>query len=83
MATARKSDAEIALTRQKIYVVQRVPLIKQEMESLRTEHKDLQSTVQTADETKKKNLRRRQIYVVERLAALKKEFASLRPSPKK
>jgi len=87
VATARKSDAEIAQARQKIYAVQRMPLIKQEMQSLSAEHKDLQSSLKTADKNaddgKKKQLRRRQVYVVERLAVLKKEIASLRPAPKK
>jgi hypothetical protein len=83
VATARKSETEIAQARQKIYAVQRMPLIKEEMQSLSTEHKDLRSAVKTVDEAKKKNIRRRQVYVIERLAALKKEMASLRPSPKK
>ena len=87
MATARKSEAEIAQTRHKIYAVQRMPLIKQEMQSLSTENKDLQSALKTADkvadEAKKKHLRRRQVYVVERLNALKNEILTLRPTPKK
>ena len=82
MATARKSDAEIAQARHRIYASQRVPLIKEETRSLSAEHKDLQSSIKTADDAKKKGIRRRQVYVVERLAALKKEMASLLPARK-
>ena len=82
MAEERKQDpAKAAENRQRIYAVQRLPLIKQELDKLKTERVKLREEVQSSagktDKTALVNLRKKRIYNSVRIGVLMQEQKSL------
>lgn len=73
MAQERKMDPAREQNRRRIYVRQRLPILKQEIADLKSERVKLMEDVKTADEKKRAELRRRQTYVVARMAILRDE----------
>jgi hypothetical protein len=77
VAQERKADPGREQNRRRIYVRQRLPILKQELADLKTERAKLMEDVKTADDKKKAELRRRQTYVVARMAILRDEQKSM------
>jgi K+/H+ antiporter YhaU regulatory subunit KhtT len=73
VAEQRKLDPAREQNRRRIYVSQRLPLIKQELAQLKSERAKIQEDSKIADDKKKAELRKRQSYIVTRMGILREE----------
>jgi hypothetical protein len=74
---ADKHDPARAASLRQIYITQRLPEIRGELDKLRAEREQIQENWDTADDAKRRELRRRKIYVATRSETLRTERADL------
>jgi len=73
VAEQRKLDPAREQNRRRIYVSQRLPLIKQELAQLKSERIKIKEDSKSAEGKKKVELHKRQSYIVTRMGILREE----------